>query len=113
MSVKMRQEVERKIATAAIQALLKAGFAISIDNGGDTYERSTSEKAILENMFQTDEEHLYVEKPQRAGGWRTFGWLYFVYGNDGWDVLSDYTVNLEKYVGEGSEAYKISEYYSD
>ena len=114
MSVKMRQEVERKIATAAVKALLKAGYAISIDNGGDEYElaHSTSEKAIVKNMFQTDDEHLYVELANcKKNG--AIGWVYFVYGNDGWDVISDYTVNLEKYVGDGSEAYKISEYYAD
>ena len=29
----------------------------------------------------------------QAGGWEQ-GWVYLVYGNDGWDVLADYTVNL-------------------
>ncbi len=23
------------------------------------------------------------------------GWVRFIYGNDGWDVISDYTTNLE------------------
>jgi hypothetical protein len=109
MSVKMRQEVERKIATAAIQSLLQAGFALSVDNGGDEYElsHSTDQTAILKAMFLCDEDRLYVEKESK-----TFGWIYFVYGNDGWDVISDYTVNLESFIGEGTEAYKISEYYA-
>jgi hypothetical protein len=109
MSVKMRQEVERKIATAAVDALLAAGFAISIQNGDeDVVVSSTDKTAILAGMFLTDEEKLYAEKP--AGTY--IGWVYFVYGNDGWDVISDYTINLEKYVGEGSEAQKLSDYYS-
>jgi hypothetical protein len=118
MSVKMRQEVERKIATAAIDAILAAGFAISIDNGGDEYElaHSTDKDTILKSMFLADEDRLFVEpletkKGTRRGNSPWFGWLYLVYGNDGWDVISDYTVNLEKYVGTGSEAQKLSDYY--
>jgi hypothetical protein len=113
MSVKMRQEVERKIATAAIEAILKAGFSISVDNGGDEYElaHSTDKEQILKSMFLADEDRLFVEPPNsKKGQW--FGWLYLVYGNDGWDVISDYTVNLEEYIGEGSEAHRLSEYYS-
>jgi hypothetical protein len=26
---------------------------------------------------------------------RSFGWVRFIYGNDGWDVINDYTTNLE------------------
>lgn len=33
-------------------------------------------------------ERLYVFKP---GEKKPFAWVYFVYGNDGWDVISDYT----------------------
>jgi hypothetical protein len=113
MSVKMRQEVERKIATAVVETLLVAGFGLCVDNG-DNGERefeiknSKSAKAVLKAMFQTDEEKLYTVKDGRLDGY-----VYFVYGNDGWDVISDYTVNLEKYVGEGSLAGKISDHYSD
>lgn len=109
MSVKLRQELERKIVKAAITSLLDAGFTIEVDNGGDEPElaASTSKSAILKACFLTDDERLYVSKNGKA-----FGWVLLVYGNDGWDVISDYTVNLEQYIGEGSEAYKISEKYS-
>ena len=119
MSVKMRQEVERKIADAAVKSLLAAGFVISVDNGGDEYElaHSTDKDAILKAMFLADEDRLFVEpsstvKGTRRGNSPWFGWVYFVYGNDGWDVISDYTINLEKFIGEGTEAWKISEHYS-
>lgn len=108
----MRQEVERKIADAAIKSLLSAGFAISVDNGdnsGRKYELASSKDAdaILTAMFLCDEDRLYVEKNGKP-----FGWVFFVYGNYGWDVISDYTTNLEQYIGEGTEAYKISEHYA-
>lgn len=104
----MRQEVERKIATAAVKSLLAAGFALSVDNGGDEHEidHSIDENAILAAMFLCDEDRLHVQTKDSS-----IGWVYFVYGNDGWDVISDYTVNLEKYVGEGTEADKIARHY--
>jgi hypothetical protein len=30
-----------------------------------------------------------------AADGQRLGWMRFIYGNDGWDVLADYTVNLE------------------
>lgn len=110
MSVKMRQEVERKIASAAVKAILANGYKISVDNGGDDFEitRSEDEKAVLAAMFAADDDRLYVYELDKV---RPLGWVYFVYGNDGYDVISDYTVNLEKLVGEGSEAQRLSDHY--
>lgn len=117
MSVKMRQEVERKIVESVLDALLAAGFQISIDNSdnsGKEYEieRSTDKKAILKAMFLTDDEYLFVDKVSVKEVQENFGWVWFVYGNDGWDVISDYTVNLEKFIGDGTATDKIIEHYS-
>jgi hypothetical protein len=44
-------------------------------------------------MFTVDEEKLLVRKTANS---RTFdGWVFFVYGNNGPDVINDYTTNLE------------------
>jgi len=41
------------------------------------------------------------------------GWVYFVYGNDGWDVVSDYTTNLEAVLkGSGELAERLEAEYS-
>lgn len=109
MSVKMRRLVEREISTAIIDELLKAGFRISVDNGDEQSAPFSSKETILKHMFFTDEDRLYVYKPRQA---TAFAWAYLVYGNDGPDVLSDYTVNLEKFIGEGSIVDKLSEKYS-
>jgi hypothetical protein len=37
------------------------------------------------------------------------GWVLFIYGNDGWDVISDYTCNLEPIMGPANE---LSEQHS-
>lgn len=112
MSVKMRQIVEKEIATAVVAALLKAGFILAVDNGdndGREYEIvSANAVRIVKAMFQTDEERLYAIKDHEP-----VGWVYFVYGNDGWDVVSDYTVNLEKFIGDKSPVQKVIDKYAD
>lgn len=113
MSVKMRQLVEREIATAVVDVLLTAGFNISVDNGdndGHEYQLgySTNRADILNAMFLTDDERLYVGRDGE-----TIGWVYLVYGNDGWDVISDYTVNLESLIGEGTTVDKVIKKYED
>lgn len=107
MSVKMRQEVERKIAAALVKSARAAGYTISVDNGEDETYKMSSAKAVLAAMFTTDEDRLFMWNP--ANG-KCVGWVYFVYGNDGWDVISDYTTNLEPIM---AEANKISKQYED
>lgn len=93
--IKQRQAIERTIVAKAVDAILAAGHAISIDNGGDSYEitRSTDKADILSVMFATDEEHIMVHKDNATT--KRMGWLFLVYGNSGWDVMSDYTTNLD------------------
>jgi len=109
MSVKMRRMVEREIATAIVDSLLAAGFRISVDNGDDRTSPYRDQKTIMKALFYTDEDRLFVYKDCDGDNW--FGWAYLVYGNDGWDVLSDYTVNLEKFIGTGSPADAIANKY--
>lgn len=119
MSIKMRQMVEKEIYTEVINVLLDAGFGLSIDNGDNSggsdtdYEfeihNSKDRAAILKAMYQCDEDRLFVHNDNDTA----FAWVYFVYGNDGWDVISDYTVNLEKYIGEGTEVDRVVKKYED
>jgi hypothetical protein len=103
--VKMRQEVERKIAKALVVDALKTGFVVSVDNGEEESAKFDDVKSILNAMFLTDEERLYMWNPTNG---KMIGWVYLVYGNSGWDVISDYTVNLEPIM---AGANKIADHY--
>lgn len=93
-AIRQRQAIERAIVTKIIDGLLAAGHAISVDNGADDETpRSVDKAAILAAMFQTDEETIFVHE-NRRGPKRPLGWVKLVYGNDGFDVISDYSVNL-------------------
>lgn len=112
--VKIRQDVEKRIARATIKGLLAAGFLITVFDGEEeTVQRSRSPKVILGAMMTTDEDYLIVFNPGpswRGDDGRRAGWVRFVYGNSGWDVINDYTTNLESALTAAND---LSEKLSD
>src|SRR5690349_14818120 len=115
MSVKMRQQIERKIVRRFINDALAAGYrlSVSLERGYDIEEMvlgSTDRKQIMDLAFAGDECHIFVVPATgptvEDGQIISIGWVYLVFGNDGWDVISDYTTNLESLM---SEALKISD----
>ena len=87
--------VEKLITRRLIEALLAEGFCISINNGGSEDEISDSKdlEAILASMRAADEDYVLVNKPGTLNGW-----VRLIYGNGGFDVISDYTTNLESVI---------------
>lgn len=93
MNIEKRRQIERRIARRVVKDGLAAGYKIGVDNGGDEFELPPSGNgtAILNAMFATDEEYLvFYMDGERVGS------VYFVYGNDGWDVITDYSTCLEE-----------------
>lgn len=98
MSVKMRQRVERIIARRLVMDAIRAGYALNVNNGGEDdelKEPSTSVREVMAAMMGADDDRVHVYVKSDSSVWIHFGWVWFVYGNDGYDVISDYTVNLE------------------
>jgi len=93
MGVKARIKIEEQIVKEVVKAALAADYLLTVNDGEeDTLVNSENESAILAAMFTTDEDRLFfVNKVTR----RIVGWVFFVYGNDGYDVINDYTTNLE------------------
>jgi hypothetical protein len=92
ITLKKRQRMERQVVRAAIDAALAAGYTLAVFDGEEVHPKSRDRKAIFAEMFATDDEYLMV---YGAADGQRLGWMRFIYGNDGWDVLADYTVNLE------------------
>lgn len=92
-----RLVVEQEIAAMTVDALLAAGYLLNVNNGGqdDELKPTTDRQAVLDAMFQTDLEHLKVWNAGDRIKEGCTGWVFFVYGNSGYDVISDYTTNLE------------------
>jgi hypothetical protein len=111
MTVEKRQEIERRIVRRLVQDALDAGYRLSVNNGGDEDEIAPTDnkQEILEALFATDSEHLQYHD---ASG-RQVGAVYLVYGNDGYDVICDYSVNLESLLEGANEVADAAETYSN
>ena len=116
-AVKARQRVEQTIALTAAQVLLDAGFSLGVNDGEEiTIHHSRNIEDIKDALFTTDEDYLYV---YRAKGdrkdTRPDGWVRLVYGNDGWDVISDYcdVDLLDSYLGDGTKVQALSDALSE
>lgn len=112
MSVKLRQRLERAIARRAAVDIIRAGYSITVSDGEKpVIDRSTNVDAIMGVMFSTDMDmflvHDYRSLPRLND---CIGWVKFVYGNDGWDVIHDYTINLDDCL---SRAHALAERYED
>ena len=91
-----RQDIERRIAIATIKDLHNAGFSISVNDGEEvTVEKSLDQTEVLDAMFSTDEDYL-IAHDAKTGIQQ--GWVRFIYGNDGWDAVNDYTTSLEHHL---------------
>ncbi len=93
-TVKIRIKIEEKIASRVIDDLLANDYLISVDDGMvTTVVKSADKQMILHAMSSADDDRLYVYK--KDDPFRLHGWIRFFYGNDGWDVVNDYTLSLD------------------
>jgi hypothetical protein len=85
-----RVDIERKICRRTIRDLISAGFALRV-HSGEEWEtpKAATETQLMRALFNLDDAWLVVFE---AG--KRVGWVRFVFGNCGWDVMSDYTTNL-------------------
>lgn len=123
MSVKMRIEVEQKIVRAFVQAALKAGYrlSVSLENGYDIDTMrennalgSTDEDRIMEEAFTGDDCVIFVHEAEgelvEDESICCVGWVKPIYGNSGYDVLSNWTSDLED-LGLLTEALELADKY--
>ena len=87
-----RALAERDIITRAINGLLAHGFRLSVYDGWDETEPTRDAQTVANALWTTDEDWLHVwagDEDQRVG------WVRLVYSNESYDVISDYTTNLD------------------
>lgn len=83
-----RIAVEHDIVTRTVDALLAAGYHIRESEDGAFEDGRDVTLAVL---FDLDDAYLIARHKDALKS----GWVRFVFGNDGWDVINDYTTNLE------------------
>ena len=131
---KIIRELEQRIVGRFVRDALAAGYnlAVSSDRGYDVDDGmllgSRDYDAIMAEAFAADECHIFVQpadepavlEDETTGRERLYGagpairrvnsigYVYLVLGNGGYDVVSDYTTNLETLLAgamEISDAY--------
>ena len=119
MTTAIRQKIEREIVGSFVQSALAKGYrlSVSLERGYDLNEMllgSRSRRAIMKAVFDGDDAHIFVQSPDgpltEDGKVVSEGWVYVVLGNDGYDVINDYSVNLEPLM---QGANKLADKYSN
>jgi hypothetical protein len=87
-AVKRRQAIEKRIVEAVVDEALKQGYELSVDDGEETHPATTERAKVIDAIMETDEDYLTLLKNGVE-----IGWVRFVYGNEGWTVISDYSDN--------------------
>lgn len=98
-ALKKRKDIEEKIVSKLVKVILKAGYVISVFDGEEVpVKRSGKYFEVMKGLFSVDEESIKIRN--KAGEY--VGFVYFVYGNDGYDVIADYSANevIEKLMVE-------------
>ncbi len=87
-----RARMEVEIVNRILADAEKAGYSMAIieneDEPDDYYPND-----LKGQLFNLDECHLAFHKDGKR-----IGWVYLVFGNSGYDLISDYTVNLEEFL---------------
>lgn len=89
-SVSRRILIEGAMAEALVKALTDRGYGVTVDDGEENViVNSKDVRAIVSKMFQSDEDNVCAinDKGDVAA------WFYLVYGNSGYDVISDFSAN--------------------
>lgn len=95
------RRIDREIATKLVDALLADGYTITGDLQDDEpeFERSTDRDGILDYLWQVECAELVVHKEKKNGS------ISLRFDEDGWDVVRDYSVDLERIIDPICEPY--------
>ena len=89
MKLETRKMIEKKIFSKVVKTALDEGYSLSVFDGEDyPVKESYKYSEIMAEFSTTDEDYLVIHDMDKK-----IGWVKFVYGNDGYDVISDYTYN--------------------
>lgn len=81
---------DRAAIRQIIRALKAAGYTLRAVNDGEELIPVSTESGALAAIMAVDEATLIINLPDDAGR----GWIYFVLGNEPFEVAADYTLNL-------------------
>lgn len=91
--VAKRIKAEHQIVEAIVDWALAHDLMISVNDGEEwVLKRSSNKDKIINAMFSTDEDLIRLRSAHGDSRGDNHGWIKFIYGNDGHDVVSDYSI---------------------
>lgn len=88
-NVKRRQDLERRITDEIVKALFQQGFVVRIHDGECFCSKRTTDPVAVQKAVQsTDEDCIYVYPANEVD---PVAVIQLIYGNDGHDVVSDWS----------------------
>lgn len=92
------QQTEKRIITQAAKSLFEAGYSVRVFDGEEfATEKTTDLKAVMAEVFATDQTYFYAYQGDNYAGL-----VWFVHGN-GCDVIADSSVALESVLQAASD----------
>lgn len=90
-----RQTAEKKIVGKLVEAFLSSGYLLTVEcDGYVDLKLSDDKKKVMDALFAVDEAHLFVGDKDSG---KHIGWVFLVFGNDGYDVICDHTTKEPVY----------------
>ena len=89
------QEMDRLVITKTVEVLIAAGAVLSVNDGDDhnwAIKNSTDWVKVVDAITAVDDAMLSVRGA-------VSGWVRFIMGNDGYDVINDYSTRLDEVLG--------------
>ena len=112
MDVKLRNEIEKQIVERIVTDAVKMGFRLSVYDGEDVVlKRSMDISKIMDALMNTDHDEIKFYDNET----KYIGWVTLIYGNAGYDVIADYSMNpkIETIIsGANKLAEELEEKYS-
>ncbi|QXN74360.1 hypothetical protein SEA_CAFASSO_145 [Gordonia phage Cafasso] len=94
-----RQLIERRIVRHLVDEILGHDLWIGVYDGEEQHPITRDREEILDALMNTDEDYVRLFG-QPTNNDAPIGWVRLVYGNDGWDVICDHTVNIEHLIAK-------------
>lgn len=85
MTIETRINIEKILARKVVKALLAEGHSLRVISWGELLLTSKDLKEILPLVLDLEEVILQTVN----------GFVFLVFGNDGYDLINDYSLNLE------------------
>jgi len=90
-ALKNRIALEKSIVRRIVKDALAKGYVVSLNDGEEwTVRQSSNYTEINKALFSVDEETLRFRDAKHG---IAVGAVFLVYGNDGFDVICDYSAN--------------------